>query len=384
MRFVDRGQEIKLLKNCRELSKNKPYTLAIYGLRRVGKTRLILEALRKEDFYFFVNKHKTSESLLSEYESSLKSQGILGELERLNSWEDFFKILFERFNGTVAFDEFQNFSEVDKSVYGVLQKNLDAYERKGKVLVILSGSMIGLIKKLFSDSKEPLYGRVKRSLHLKPIDFKNTLEIGKEIKAKSEDSIKLYSIFGGFPKYYVNIEDEGLCGKSFEKIMERLFFEPNAVLEDEVTNILAMEFGKRSGTYYDILTAIASGNTRISEIASFMRKKETAITRQVNELIHYFEIVGVEQTTVGNKKCLFIKHPLMEYWFKYFYKNFSDYKRRNNFHLEKIRKQTNSHTGRRFEIVCRESLELIFPNKFERIGRQWGKIKGKHASGSAE
>ena len=128
MHFIDRGQEIKLLRNCRRLSENKPYTLAIYGLRRVGKTRLILETLKEKDPYFFVNKYKTSESLLSEYEASLKAQGVLSELEGLGSWGDFFKILFERFKGTVAFDEFQNFIEVDKSVYGILQKNLDLYE----------------------------------------------------------------------------------------------------------------------------------------------------------------------------------------------------------------------------------------------------------------
>jgi hypothetical protein len=378
MRFMNRAREIAFVREAIGLSKPKLFTLSISGLRRVGKTRLILETLKEKDLYFFVNKDKGSESLLREYEETMKNKGALTELESLKNWDEFFKILFERFKGVIAFDEFQNFSSVDRSVYGTLQKYIDLNEHKKGVLLIFSGSTVGLVKKLFSDTKEPLYGRVKRKLDLKPLSFVDVLKVCRELGIKDiEEVIRLYAVFGGFPKYYVSIEDEGLCGETTERIMEKFFFVENAALEDEVSQILSLEFGKRSGTYYDILTAIANGNRRISEIASFMRKKETALTRQVNELINYFELVGVEKPVINGKSSLYIRHPLIDFWFRFFYKNLSSYKRREAWLIEKIKRDINAFVGQRFETVCREFLIENPPFKFERIGRQLGKFKGE-------
>jgi len=373
MEFINRQEEIKYIDEAKDLSKNKLFSLSISGLRRVGKTRLVLEILKKEDLYFFVNKDKTSQSLLFEYEEILKNKRILNELESLKNWEDFFNVLFNRFKGIVVFDEFQNFRNVEPLIFGLLQKYIDLNENKKNLLLIFSGSLIGLMKKLFSDKKEPLYGRVKRKLSLRPFSFRNSLLICQELKIKDiEEAIILYALFGGFPKYYVAIEDENLRGASFETIFDKFFFVKNAVFEDEVNEILSMEFGKRSGLYYDILTAIANGCTSISQIASFLRKKETALTRQLNELFKYFELIDYEKQIIGKKKIIFIKHPLINFWFKYFYKNLSAYKRRENWLIEKIKREINNYIGKRFEIICQDFLQL--ETSFNFLGKQWGKI----------
>ncbi len=383
MRFLNREAELAWLKEAKSLSQNKLFGISIYGLRRIGKTRLILEFLKKDDFYFFVNKDKTSGSLLREYEESLKKAGVLSELESVKDWEGFFRVLFGRYKGTVAFDEFQNFAYVEMSVFGILQKYIDLNENSKGLLFIFSGSVIGLIKKMFSDSKEPLYGRLKRQLNLKPLSFANTVRMCREAGIGNlSEIISLHAVFGGFPKYYVAIEDENLDGKGFLEILERFFFMENAIFENEVSTILSLEFGKRSGVYYDVLTAIAGGCTRISEISSFMSKKETRITRQINELVHYFEMVGVEKQAVGGKKRLFIKHPLVNVWFAFFYKNLSSYKRRESWLVDKIKNGINGYVGKKFEQVCREFLAELnakggLPFKYSIAGRQWGKIQGK-------
>ena len=94
-----------------------------------------------------------------------------------------------------------------------------------------------------------------------------------ELKIKdTEEIISLYSIFSGFPKYYVAIEDENLGGMPFEGIVEKFFFVDNALFEEEVEKILSLELGKRRGVYYDILTAIANGENTISKIASYLNQ----------------------------------------------------------------------------------------------------------------
>ena len=378
MKFINREKEINTLEDARALSKRKLFSVAIWGLRRVGKTRMMLKFMKDTDMYFFVNKDKTSISLLDEYQTYLRNANIINELEKLNSWDDFFSVLFERYEGIVAFDEFQNFLSVEKSVFGTLQKHIDLNENKKNLLLFFTGSTTGLIKKLFLDSKQPLYGRIKRRMHLEPMSFKNIVDMCRELDITDPSEIvKLYAVAGGYPRYYVAIEDENLSNASFENIIDRFFFVENATFEDEVMSILSLEFGKRSGVYYDILTAVASGSTRISEIASFLTKKETDLTRQIHELVHHFNILNYEEQVIGNKKLLYIDHPLMDFWFRFFYKNNSDYKRRNPRFVENTKININNHIGKRFEIICREFLinQNKIPFEYHKIGRQWGKIK---------
>ena len=116
-------------------------------------------------------------------------------------------------------------ASVDNSVYRILQKYIDLNENEAGLFMIFSGSTVGLMKKLFSDSKQPLYGRLKRKMPLKPLMFRDTLEVCKTLGIRDiEEAVRLYAIFGGFPKYYVTIEDERLGNTCFEKIMDRLFY----------------------------------------------------------------------------------------------------------------------------------------------------------------
>src|SRR3989344_5597864 len=171
MKFVNREAEMGILREAGALSKKKLYTVSVSGLRRVGKTRLLTEFLKGGGLYFFVNAKKSSLDLLDEYSGILKEKKILGGLEKLANWEDFFRVLFERFSGTAVFDEFQNFESVDGAVTGILQKNIDLNENRGGILLVFSGSLIGLLKKMFTGKKEPLYGRLKRGERLQPFSL---------------------------------------------------------------------------------------------------------------------------------------------------------------------------------------------------------------------
>ena len=378
MKFINRNGEMEFLHESHSLAKNKLFNIAIYGLRRVGKTRLVQEFLKDSGLYFFITKNETSLSLLGDFENTLREKKIITEYERINSWDEFFRIIFDRFEGLIAFDEFQNIYEIDKSVFGVIQKFIDLNENKKKNLMILYlGSTIGMIKKLFKDKKEPLYGRMQRQLFLEPLSFSNIKEMCKVLGINDyKEMIELYSVFGGFPLYYITIANENLGKRKTNEILDRFFLRKNAVFEEEVERILSLEFGKRKGRYYDILTAIAQGNTSISQIASYLSIKETKLTRYLNELVEYFEIVSHEKQAIGNKKLLIINNPIINFWFRFFYRDLSLYKARNKSFLDKIVKEFNSYVGKRFEIICKEFLEKNPIFSFDIIAKQWGKIPG--------
>lgn len=380
MKFINRQKELQELREIEKLSKKKLFVIAIYGLRRVGKTRLLLEFLKDRGLYFFVNKNKTSQDLLNEYENILKENKILGELERLSTWDKFIEVIIRRETPPIVFDEFQNFNFVEPAVFGALQKNIDLNEDKPG-LIILSGSLIGLMKKIFTNSKEPLYGRIKKGKKLEPLSFRSCAEIGNELKLSKEDIIKLYMIFGGYPKYYVAIEDFNLHGKTAEEIINELFLVKDAPLEDEVNIILSQEFGGRSGVYYSILEAIANGNNTLSAIAGYLNIPVTSITRQVNELKDLFELIEIEKPYYGKRGIYRIKHPLVEFWFSQIHRNFSDYVTRNPKFIANLKSNLNSYYGRCFERVAKEfvisELGLIVAK------RQWGKAPQKEKGKSS-
>lgn len=397
LKFVDREKELEELSEIELLSRKKLFIVAIYGLRRVGKTRLLLEFIRKigsgrgsvdgtghgfgaYGLYFFVNKNKTSFDLLSEFQEILKKAGILNELESLASWDNFFEILMTRNAPPIVFDEFQNFSFVEPKVFGIMQKNFDLNENK-QGLIILSGSLVGLMKNFFKNSKEPLYGRIKRNFKLKQLRLDSCFEIGKELQLNKEELVKAYMVFGGYPKYFVAIEDFGLKGKTTEQIMDSLLFAKDAPLEDEVNSILSQEFGARSGTYYSILEAIANGNNTLSTIASYMNTNPTSITRQAKELKDYFELIEFESPFEGKRGIYKISHPLIEYWFSEIYKNYSDYAARKPELMQKLKKNLNTVFGRAFEQTARQFLTRKLG--LVESSRQWGKIAGAKKGESA-
>ncbi len=373
LRFVDRELELKELRDIEALSKKKLFVIALFGLRRVGKTRLLLEFLKNKGLYFFVNKNKTSTDLLSEFQAILKESKVLRELESLTSWDKFFEVLIKKESPPIVFDEFQNFAFVEPAVFGILQKTIDLNENKPG-LIILSGSLIGLMKNLFKSSKEPLYGRIKRGFKLEPLSLNSCLELGKELKLSKEDLVKFYCVFGGYPKYFVAIEDFGLLGKKAEEIFNYLLFARNAPLEDEINSILSQEFGGRSGIYYSILEAIANGNNTLSLIASTLNTIPTSITRQVKELKDYFELIEFEMPFEGKRGIYKIKHSLMQYWFSEIYKNYSDYVARKTEFMKKIKENLNTVYGKAFEKVAKEF--LIKELNLKEAKRPWGKIQG--------
>jgi hypothetical protein len=291
--------------------------------------------------------------LLKEYENLLKAKKILSQLEVFKNWDEFLQVLFKRFKGTIVFDEFQNFREVEPAIFGLFQKYIDLNENRKGLLIVFLGSNIGLMKKTFEAKKSPLFGRIKRKIFLKPLELKEIIEFSRHLKIKKkEDVFTLYAIFGGYPKYYVSIEDEKLEGRGIKEILTKFFFQENALLEDEINNILSLEFGRRKGIYYDMLLALSQGCNQLKDISAFLNKRQTSISRQFNELLNYFELIGYRKIFPSNKKIYYIKHPLINFWFRFFYQDLSSYSQRSSLFFSNFKTTFNTFLGRRFEDFC--------------------------------
>ena len=166
MKFYNRETERALLQALTQRSARFSQFTAIFGRRRVGKTELVRQHLQNRGLYFFVEK-RPSNALLSEFSATLKSQR--AHAPAFTNWKDFFVFLFvetQRQPAIVVFDEFQNFLAVDPSVYSILQGVWDDWHKPAKIHLIAIGSVVGLMKKVFQDAKEPLYGRLTQEIDL--------------------------------------------------------------------------------------------------------------------------------------------------------------------------------------------------------------------------
>ncbi len=235
--------------------------------------------------------------------------------------------------------------------------------------------------------KAPLYGRIKTKIKLAPLSYKHTKEMLEALGYRNEtDMIEFFSVFGGIPKYYLAIEDFELEGKPLMDVITYFFLRENAPFGYEVLDVLRQEFGKRKGTYYTILEAIATGHTKLNEIAIYTGLGMTSITRYLSDLMEMYEMVGrtvpvTEDLRKTRKGIYFIKNPVVAFWFRYIHKNLTLFEGGNYSEIESmIRKEIGYFEGRRFEAIVDEFLTELngkgaLPFKFTKLGRWWNKDK---------
>lgn len=79
----------------------------------------------------------------------------------MSAFRDVFRFMMEegtRRKYTLVFDEFQNFLEINPSIYSDIQNWWDKYQKESHVNMVVSGSVYSLMEKLFKTGKNPFTG----------------------------------------------------------------------------------------------------------------------------------------------------------------------------------------------------------------------------------
>ena len=103
----------------------------------------------------------------------------------------------------LVIDEFQEFYNINESVYSDMQNIWDTYRKKSKMNLIVSGSIYSLMQKIFQNNKEPLFGRADNIIKLSAFDLNTLKEIMRDYNPSytNDDLLALYTFTGGVPKY---------------------------------------------------------------------------------------------------------------------------------------------------------------------------------------
>lgn len=260
--FVDREEELSILEG--ELSA-PPSLVVVYGRRRVGKTRLLQEFTRGKRALAYTFPDASKEIQMREFAgaaSRFLGDPLIGKL-KTDSWHDVFGYLAPKLEeGTcVVLDEFTYAVRQDPKVVSDLQRAWDGELGRRKVLLVLSGSMLGMMSEKVLSSNSPLYGRRSRDIRL------GELEPGDAARFLGDFRLGLeaYMLVGGMPGYLQVASRH----RSVSELVREEFLSQQGYFYREPYFMLAQDL-RETGVYFSILNAIAFGNTSASTIANFV------------------------------------------------------------------------------------------------------------------
>ncbi|ASJ02712.1 hypothetical protein A3L09_05305 [Thermococcus profundus] len=355
MKFYDREKEVELLRKAKRA--------AIIGRRRVGKTRLVEEALNP--ITLFIPAEKNEALICRDWLEEIRERRYIPEIGTMKGIVEFLM----REGETVFIDELQNALKVNPSFVYDLQRLLDKH-REAKLVV--TGSLISMSKKLIEDYNSPLYGRFDIVVKLRELDFQTVLEIMKDLGYGVEDAVKMWAVFGGLPKYYETLERFSMPVEDFIRTM---FFEEPYPMFPEVMLMLKEELGKEYRTYFSILQAISEGKHTLGEISSHLSVKETSLTKYLHALEKDYELIVKKKDAFGRgRNRYYISQNLVHFWFRFLWRNYGKIERGA---LRWNDNEFNSYIGRKVEELIEALADLFVPFEIESRGKLWGKFKDK-------
>lgn len=274
MRFYDREKEIKELQRLDDMANNTAQFTVLMGRRRTGKTTLMTEALKERPYlYFFIGK-KAEQIQCLDFQKQVESVlglHVHGQISSFAALLEEILIYSKQHKTTVIIDEFQRLSDIGDGIISDIQRVWDKHQSEAHIHLIACGSIYNMMKRIFEDRNEPLFGRKTAGIDLKPFSTSVLKQILHDYNPNftPEDLLMLYAITGGVAKYVAQLMDDG-C-KTWEDMI-RDVCRPSSIFLEEGTELLVGEFGRKFQIYYSILQLIASGMTSQSEIDSVIEK----------------------------------------------------------------------------------------------------------------
>lgn len=373
--FVGRDKELKALNNL--YTSDKFEFVVIYGRRRVGKTALINQFIDGKDAIYFMGVESNEKQNLENLSKSIMeySNGILTD-NFFASYQAAFEYVFkiaEKERVVLTIDEYPYAARATKSLASTLQLLIDKYKDSSKLMLILCGSSMSYMEDHVLAYKAPLYGRRTAQMKILPFDFEESCRYLS--KMADEDKALIYGIAGGTPQYLLQIKDN----LSVEDNIKNTFLNPVSFLYEEPMNLLKQEV-REPAIYTAIITAIATGYSRMSEISTKVGEDTNVCARYLKNLIN----LGIvkRETPYGekeSKKSVYgIEDNMFLFWYRFVLNNSSLIIRgATDLVYKKIEEQLSDYMGRVFEDICTQYLwkQLLTGNspvEFVSLGRWWG------------
>ncbi len=380
--FVGRKRELDKLNT---LYAGDSFEFAVvYGRRRVGKTTLIREFLKDKESVYYMAVEGTKKENLRGLSAAFLMQGKNNApaAESYVEFRDYEAALAyidllagENRRIVIAIDEYPYLAASYPTISSLVQKHIDECWKDSRLFLILCGSSMSFMEEQVLGYKSPLYGRRTAQFKIRPFTFWEAGEMLKDYSA--QDRALLYGVTGGIPEYLSRIDGT----KDVHENIIRLFFDESGRLFEEPINLMKQEL-REPMTYHSIISAIASGASRLNEIATKTGLESGGCSNQLSSLIA-LQIVKKEVPMTQNANSRSTLYSLEDsmylFWYRFVRPNSSSIMCGvgRQIYETVVMPQNDDFMGRIFETICRQYLFLPeiygkLPFPIGQIGRWWG------------
>ncbi|WP_302952403.1 ATP-binding protein [Holdemania filiformis] len=373
--FIGRTRELAALDR---LYQSDRFEFAvIYGRRRVGKTTLINQFINDKKAIYFMGVESNAKQNLENFSRSILEMetGFKAETTFL-SFQAALEMVFqlaEHQRLILVIDEYPYVARASASLASTLQLLIDQYKETSKLMLILCGSSMSYMEDHVLAYKAPLYGRRTAQMKILPFDFEEVCRCFPGYSA--EEQALVYGAVGGTPQYLLQIDDR----LSVAENIKNTFLDPTSALFEEPENLLKQEV-REPALYNAIISAIANGASRLSEISSKVSENTNVCAAYLKNLLG----LGLVQKEIpygdqASRKAVYaISDNLFRFWYRFVPQNSSIISRgAKELAFQRIEPYLSEYMGNVFEQICMQYLWKLLlagrsPVFFSELGRWWG------------
>jgi len=366
--MIDRDAELDWLVS--HLHRDERQLLVLYGRRRIGKTTLVtaaLNTLEMETVYYLCDQRGSAHN--AEQFATQCADSLNDVAPAVDGFVDAFRYLKNRIDGpcVVALDEFSYLVAEDESIPSVFQTIVDDVLAGTEISLVLLGSSISMMEEGVLSYQSPLYGRRTGQWELAPLAFADAREFFPDYDIETQ--IETYSILGGVPAYLEQFDfTDSLLSNVETHVLSKgefLYEEPEFLLRQEL---------REPATYMAILEAIASGATRVTEIANEIGRDASGISRYLQNLSNLALVIRETPVTDPDSRGVYrIADDFLRFWFRFVAPNRGALEQgRTRSVRQSVADALATHTSQTFETVCHQAVgRSAFPVTCDRVGRWW-------------
>lgn len=291
----------------------------VYGRRRVGKTRLLLEWVSAHHGVYFVA-DQSDPAIQRRYLARAIAARLPGFSQvEYPDWRALFDRLSadaaaRRFRGPVVIDELPYLVTASPELPSVLQQWVDHAAREASLAVALAGSSQRMMQGLVLDASAPLYGRAREAFEVLPLAPSHLARALPGVKGF--DRLIAWTAWGGVPRYWELCQ--GVRGRLVDRI-DALVLDPSAPLHQEPDRLLLEELPP-AAELRPLLEVIGGGAHRVSEIAGRTQRPATSLSRPLDRLVGLGlvqrEVPFGEHPKQTRRSLYRIGDPFMRLWFR--------------------------------------------------------------------
>jgi AAA+ ATPase superfamily predicted ATPase len=366
MKFLDRQNELARLD--RIASSDEAGLAVVYGRRRVGKTRLLLEWTRKHGGLYTVADQSVAE-IQRQYFAEAVAARLPGFAEvEYRDWRSLLSRLAREaqvagWRGPLIFDELPYLVLASPELPSVLQRWIDHEAREARLRVAIAGSSQRMMQGFVLSGNAPLFGRAKEILEIQPLPPAHLREV-----FGTEDGVRqaeLYTAWGGIPRYWELAQE---AGGDVASQVDQLVLDPLGPLHREPDRLLLEEIPSALETR-PLLDSIGAGAHRVSEIAGRLGRPATSMARPLDRLVGLGLVrreLPFGENEKGSKRALYkIADPFFRLWFR----TVAPYRAQLASGTPAARRQI---LARFWDSLCAQSWEELCRQQVPRLPEEWG------------